>query len=67
MSSTQGGDVALLVRASDHHDADAGSIPQCGEGFFSQRQLSVKTLLCVSAHPSVQSYALTSVCTLKIL
>ena len=29
-----GGDVAQLVRASDRHAADAGSIPQCGKGFF---------------------------------
>ena len=34
-----GGDVAQLVRASDRHAADAGSIPLCGKGFFSQSQL----------------------------
>ena len=33
-------------RASDWHAADAGSIPQCGKGFFSfQSQLSVLTFL----------------------
>ena len=32
-------------RASDRHAAEAGSIPQCGKGFFSQSQLSVQTLL----------------------
>ena len=34
-----------VSRASDHHAADAGSIPRCGKGFFSQSQLSVQTLL----------------------
>ena len=29
-----GGDVAQLVRASDHHAADKGSIPWCCKGFF---------------------------------
>ena len=52
-----GGDVAQLVRASDHHAADAGSIPRSGKGLFSQSQLSVQTLLRVSVHPSVQSHA----------
>ena len=59
--------VTQLVRASDRHAADAGSIPRCGKGFFSPSQLSVQTLLRVSVHPRVQSYALTSVRTLKIL
>ena len=40
-----------LVRASDCHAADAGSILRCGKGFFSQGQLSVRTLLQVSVHP----------------
>ena len=62
-----GGDVAQLVRASDRHATDAGSIPRCGKGFFSQSHLSVQTLLRVSLHPRVQSHALTYVCTLKIL
>ena len=62
-----GGDVAQLVEASDRHAADAGSIPRCGKGFFSQSQLSVQTLLRVSLHPRVQSHALTAVHTLKIL
>ena len=30
--------------ASDRHTAEAGSIPRCGKGFFSQGQLSVQTL-----------------------
>ena len=41
----RGGNAAQLVRASNHHAADAGSIPRCGKGFFSQSQLSVQTLL----------------------
>ena len=45
------GDVAQLVRASDRHAADAGSIPWCGKGFFFKSQLSVQTLLRVSVHP----------------
>ena len=61
------GDIAQLVRAPDRHAADAGSIPRCGEGFFSQSQLSVQTLLRVSVHPRVQSHALTSVRTWKSL
>ena len=28
-----GGNVAQLVRASDHHAAEAGSIPQCARDF----------------------------------
>ena len=32
-------------RASDLHVADAGLIPRCGKGFFSQSQLAVQTLL----------------------
>ena len=56
-----------MVRASDRHAADAGSIPWCGKGFFSQSQVSVHTLLRVSVHPRVQSHALASVCILKIL
>ena len=51
------GDVAQFVRASDRHTTDAGLIPLCGKGFFSQSQLSVKTLLCTSVHPRVQSHA----------
>ena len=51
------GDVVQLVRASDRHAADAGSIPWCGKGFFSQSQLSVQTLLHVSVHPRLQSHA----------
>ena len=40
-----GGDAAQLVRASDRHVANAGSIPRCGKGLLSQCQLSVQTLL----------------------
>ena len=47
----ENGDVAQLDRASDRHTADAGSIPQCGKGFFSQGQLPVQTLLRVSVTP----------------
>ena len=47
----ENGDVAQLVRASDRHAADAGSIPRCGKEFFFQSQRSVKTLLCVSVTP----------------
>ena len=53
-------------RASDRHVSDAGLIPQCGKGFFSQSQLSVETLM-VSIHPCVQSHTFTSVYMLKIL
>ena len=60
--------LAPLVRASDRHAADAGSIPRCGKGFFfSQSHLSVQTLLRVSVHPHVQTHAFTSVRTLKTL
>ena len=48
---TLGGDVAQLVRASNRHAADVGSIPRCGKGFFFQSQLSVQTLLHVSVPP----------------
>ena len=57
--SSVGGDVAQLVRASDHHATDAGSIPLSSKGFFSQSQPSVKTLSHVPVHPRVQSHALT--------
>ena len=42
--SDWGGGVAQLVRASDRHAADSGSIPRCGMGFSSQSQFSVQTL-----------------------
>ena len=51
----RGGDVAPLVRASDRQAADAGSIPWCCMGFFSQSQLSVQTLLHVSVHPPCEN------------
>ena len=56
-----------IGRASDRHAAGAGSIPRCGEGFSSQSQLSVQTLLRCPYTPRVQSHALISVRTLKIL
>ena len=55
-----------VPKASDRHAADAGSIPRCGKGFFSQRQLSVQALLRCPYTPRVQSHAFTSVRTLKI-
>ena len=67
LQNTEVGDVAQLVRASDRHAAESGSIPRCGKGFFSQSHLSMQTLLRVSVHPRVQLHALTSVRTLKIL
>ena len=67
MNLDWGGDVAQLVRALDHYAADSGSIPRCSKGFFSQSQLSVQTLLCVSIHSHVQLHALISVHVLKIL
>ena len=53
-------------KASDRHATDAGSIPRCGKGFFSQSQLPVQTLLRFPYSPRVQSHALTSVRALKI-
>ena len=38
-------------RASDRHAADAGLIPRCGKGFFSQSQLSVWAFFRVSVQP----------------
>ena len=40
----KGWDVVQLVRASDRHAADAGSIPRCGKGFFSQSTFSADSL-----------------------
>ena len=51
-SDRRGGDVAQLVMASERRAADAGSIPQCGEGFSAKSQLSVQTLLRCP-HPPV--------------
>ena len=59
-------DVAQLARALDRHAADAGSILQCGKGFFSQSKLSLQILLIVSIHPNMQCNAFTSVHNLKI-
>ena len=52
-------------RSSDRHVADAGSIPQCGKGFFSQSTFSADSPT-VSVHPRVQSHAFTSVRTIRI-
>ena len=60
------GGVSLVGGASDRHAAEAGSNPRCGKRFFSPSQLSVQTLT-VSVHPHMQSHALTSVGTVKIL
>ena len=57
--------MAQLVRPSDRHAADAGSIPR--KGFFSLSQLSVQTLLRVSIHPHVQWHAIIFVRMLKSL
>ena len=46
-------------RASDRHVANAGSIPRCGKGFFSQSAFSADSLT-VFVHPRVQSHAFTS-------
>ena len=59
-------DVTQLVKALDRHAANAGSIPRCGKGFSSLSQLSVQTLFRCPAL-RVQSHALTSVRTIKIL
>ena len=59
-------DVAQLVRALEHHAADAGSVLRCSKGFSSQSQLSVQTLFRCP-YPHVQLHALISVRTLKIL
>ena len=44
-SPLMGWGCSSVSRASDRHAADAGSIPRCGKGFFSQSQLSAQTLL----------------------
>ena len=62
-----GWDEDQLVRVSDRCAADVGLIPRCGKGFFFLSQISVQTLVRVSVHPRVQSHALRSVRTLKIL
>ena len=48
-------------RTSNRHAAEAGSIPRCGNGFFSQSQLSVQIFFGCPHSPRVQSYAFTSV------
>ena len=49
-------------RESDRHAAEAGSIPLCGEGFFSQGQRPVQTFLFVSVQPSC-AIACITICT----
>ena len=51
LGSIAGRGCSSVARASDRHAPDAGLIPRCGKGFFSQSQLSVKTLLRASVHP----------------
>ena len=41
--------------ASDRHAAEAGSIPRCGKGFFSQSQLAVQTLPVVNGNTKTPS------------
>ena len=62
----QGRVVAQLVECQVKHAAGAGSAAQCGEGFLSQRQLSVQTLLRWLQSPCVQSHAVTSLHMLNI-
>ena len=59
-------DVAQLVRASDRHAADAGSIPQLRQGIFLPESTFSADSFTVSVYPHVQSHASTSVRTLKI-
>ena len=54
-------------REKDHNDADADSIPRCGEGLFPHSQLSVQTLLRCPYTPRVQSHTWAAMRTLKIL
>ena len=59
---------SLESRASDQHTTDAGPVPWCSKvSFFFPRQLSVQTFLQCLFIPCVQSYALTSVGTFKIV
>ena len=43
--SLEGWGCSSVGKVSDRHAADAGSISQCGEGFFSWSQVSVQALL----------------------
>ena len=54
--SCSGWGCSLVGRASGRHAADAGSIPRCGKGFFSQSQLSVQTLYDVRTPPCAIAY-----------
>ena len=56
--STEGGDVAQLVRASDRHAADASLIPSAARDFSPRVNFQCR-LLRVSIHPCVKSHALT--------
>ena len=56
-----------VARTSDRQAADAGSIPRYRKGFFSPDLTFSADSLSVSVHPYVQSRALTSVRTIKIL
>ena len=50
-SSYWGWRCSSVGTASDQHATDAGLIPQCVKGFFSQRRLSVETQLCCPYTP----------------
>ena len=49
--NAMGWGVAQLVRASDRHAADAGSIPRCGKGFFPPESTFSADSLTVPVHP----------------
>ena len=63
----RGRDIAQMVGASDRHAADSGLIPRCGKVIFFPESTFSADSLSVSVHPHVQSHALTSVRTIKIL
>ena len=50
-----------LVRASDCHATDVGLTSRCGNGFFSQSQLSEHSLTCV--HTTQCAIACNNICT----
>ena len=62
-----GGDVAQLIEHRTGTPLTQVRFPEAARDILFQTQLSVQTLLRVSVHPRVQSHALTSVRTLKIL
>ena len=55
------GDVVQLVRASDCHAADTGSIPRCGQGIFvPESTFSADSLTCVRT--PLCAYACINIC-----